>query len=1153
MKILSCRGNQRLIETTTSSLSSLSADDGINRYLLRPDEKTVEDHLNNTTKTIDFESYDDDGNLKKKTIDYGNGVSVTEETTGFEEKGLSFKYKPSDLIVTTRNGSESHVRTTTFQYDSDGNITSKVVDPDDENKLETNFKSYNDFGLPETIEHIANGETRTVEIEYSTSGRFVKKKTDVNKGSFVQNGYNEKTGLLDYQVDDRGRKTTYEYDGFGRLINTTYPNGVHTVNVLQWAGGGGPAGSQYFSYQETSGQSPVWTWFDNLGRQIRIDYFGLKSNKKISVSSRYDKGLLEYESQPYFTEGGATEGSTFGYDEFGRLETKIDLNGATNIKYSPLKVETNSPRGTRIELFNSAGQVTSSVIDGKSVGFEYYPSGQMKTATPEDGEDVQYFYDLQGNPEKIIDPDAGTIEKTFNGFGELKKEIRDVHNTSNPEVVTTYNYDDGLLDYAIINGKKTDYDYDDYNRIEKIVIAGQHSSEFEYDDYDRIVKQTETIGGDKTYTSEKKYDKYGRIIKEIYPTGYSVSKNYTDYGVLKSLSDSKGNNLWEAVAENSLGQLTNVKKGGRELNYGFDSKGLPEYIKSNGIIDRSYGFTSDGNLEYCIDKNVTSNSVFTQKEEFIYDDQNRLTDWMIYKDNDLVDAGYIAYDPNSGNINGKSGINYEMNYGENGHGPHAITSIMGVPSSFGDEREITYTDFSKVKEITEGNKKLNITYGVHHQRVKMIIDNGGQTLTRYYQPNFEEEIKGSGSRKIHYISASDGLAAIFVEDGDEENLYYAYTDYLGSLVALADDDGNAVERFAYDPWGNRRNPDDWTQRITTPVSEITGRGYTMHEHLDAFDLINMNGRVYDPLTSRFLSADPFIQAPRQWMNYDRYAYAMNNPLFYTDPSGYTWLSKFGNWVEEKVNDGWDGLNQFARWADKTGWFPSSGGAGINSAGETFHYIENSGNIYHNQLGLDFEADVNAALNTAKIHAAIVSNSSLRDVAANSGGQSNWYYGTSVGFTALGHGMTGGQMFLNRSISFFETMNIYSAPVGLDYSTEIGVLRNAGKIARTIGGATIIAGGAVDLVGVFNYYRYQDASESFKSRKFIVHPGKAGLNIGMGIHSFYINPALGAVYFGVDLFYPGGWPAALKDQDRLSRRNQRIHGPSWNMYKQYGGY
>ena len=42
---------------------------------------------------------------------------------------------------------------------------------------------------------------------------------------------------------------------------------------------------------------------------------------------------------------------------------------------------------------------------------------------------------------------------------------------------------------------------------------------------------------------------------------------------------------------------------------------------------------------------------------------------------------------------------------------------------------------------------------------------------------------------------------------------------------------------------------------------FTNRGYTGHEHIDEMGLIHMNGRVYDPVLGRFLSADPNIQAP----------------------------------------------------------------------------------------------------------------------------------------------------------------------------------------------------------------------------------------------------------------------------------------------------
>jgi RHS repeat-associated protein len=59
----------------------------------------------------------------------------------------------------------------------------------------------------------------------------------------------------------------------------------------------------------------------------------------------------------------------------------------------------------------------------------------------------------------------------------------------------------------------------------------------------------------------------------------------------------------------------------------------------------------------------------------------------------------------------------------------------------------------------------------------------------------------------------------------------------------------------------------------------------MHEHLPEFNLINMNGRVYDPLTAMFFSPDPYLQAPGNWLNYNRYGYCLNNPFLYTDPSG----------------------------------------------------------------------------------------------------------------------------------------------------------------------------------------------------------------------------------------------------------------------------
>lgn len=94
------------------------------------------------------------------------------------------------------------------------------------------------------------------------------------------------------------------------------------------------------------------------------------------------------------------------------------------------------------------------------------------------------------------------------------------------------------------------------------------------------------------------------------------------------------------------------------------------------------------------------------------------------------------------------------------------------------------------------------------------------------------------------------------------------------------------------PWGKRRNTNGQADTTDSLTGLTTDRGYTEHEHLDEMGLIHMNGRVYDPLVGRMMSADPFIQAPGSLQSYNRYAYVMNNPLNLTDPSGYFSLRGF---------------------------------------------------------------------------------------------------------------------------------------------------------------------------------------------------------------------------------------------------------------------
>ena len=115
--------------------------------------------------------------------------------------------------------------------------------------------------------------------------------------------------------------------------------------------------------------------------------------------------------------------------------------------------------------------------------------------------------------------------------------------------------------------------------------------------------------------------------------------------------------------------------------------------------------------------------------------------------------------------------------------------------------------------------------------------------------------------------------------------YYLLRDYLGNITHQVNTSNTVVAEYSFDAWGRRRNPTDWSYNLTGQPDLFAGRGFTSHEFLSQFNLYNMNGRMYDPLVGRFLSADNYIQDPTSTQNYNRYSYCLNNPLKYTDPSG----------------------------------------------------------------------------------------------------------------------------------------------------------------------------------------------------------------------------------------------------------------------------
>lgn len=249
----------------------------------------------------------------------------------------------------------------------------------------------------------------------------------------------------------------------------------------------------------------------------------------------------------------------------------------------------------------------------------------------------------------------------------------------------------------------------------------------------------------------------------------------------------------------------------------------------------------------------------------------------------------MTYNTN-GNISTKSDIgSVAFGYGT-GAGPYALTGVTSSTSVIpATNQTATYTSFEKVNTLFEVACQAYFSYNADQQRAKMSVTQSGTTiLTRWYAgSSYMKETAGGVTKEYTYIGGDAYSAPVAaVTQSGVTNYYYLLRDYLGNITQQVNTSNTVVAEYSFDAWGRRRKPNDWSYTLTSQPELFADRGFTGHEWLKYFNLYNMNGRLYDPLVGRFLSADVVIQDPSNTQNYNRYSYCLNNPLKYTDPSGY---------------------------------------------------------------------------------------------------------------------------------------------------------------------------------------------------------------------------------------------------------------------------
>ena len=222
---------------------------------------------------------------------------------------------------------------------------------------------------------------------------------------------------------------------------------------------------------------------------------------------------------------------------------------------------------------------------------------------------------------------------------------------------------------------------------------------------------------------------------------------------------------------------------------------------------------------------------------------------------------------------------WSFDYDANGN----VTSSRGAT--------ISWTSFNRPLTITNGSNVSTFSYTPDRQYWKQqsTYTVGGESTSIYIGGLLEKVTTGTTTDYRHMIRAGNSTIVVSRRTSGINSVSYMTSDHLGSSSAITNEAGQILVNSSFDAFGKRRGA-NWTgspsQLEWNAIASTTRRGYTEHSMLDNLNLTHMNGRVYDQLLGKFLSADPFVPEPLNTQSYNRYSYVFNNPLSATDPTGF---------------------------------------------------------------------------------------------------------------------------------------------------------------------------------------------------------------------------------------------------------------------------
>lgn len=602
---------------------------------------------------------------------------------------------------------------------------------------------------------------------------------------------------------------------------------------------------------------------------------------------------------------------------------------------------------TSVTCGNTLRKIINSGTPNHTIDYTYYGNGATATTVVNSGSGNSKTFtnivDNYGRTTSRTQPNAGTISYDYDALDQVIIETRATG------TVFEYTYD--LLGRVVEKheqGKpssyKYTYDYEDANGMSSTgELIQETSPNGHIKDYTFTAEGwLQSVEEDNFFETIYSYFPNGDL--QYYTFNNDITIEYTYYysGLIQNVFLVNGGQfpsnqqLWHGWALNQYGQ--------REGGYFYDATNSPGYADR-----RTYDLL--GQLERREIMNLNQGATLIVDNQYLFNPHTDNLAWRRDNLPSRNNTEYFTYENHydqlktvlqsigGGAATQTLGMGYDINgnitqkddvapvdpmYPNWKYDEYALATVQvpGAPPFPPNvaipefRQDVTYTSFEKVESIREDqNNEVLFTYGTADARVSATYnDITGPTPNLYkvkhYYNNYERIDYPTGSKdELFYVWAGEELVSVlkvFTQPGQPpvSNIYYPVRDYLGSITHLLSTNGNAgtsgngiVEERSFDAWGRTRDPNNWQHYPVGghPGFWITDRGYTGHEHIwqptfaSFYDnnIINMNGRIYDPLVGRMFSPDPVIPNTTNSQDYNKYTYARNNPLKYTDPDGTT--------------------------------------------------------------------------------------------------------------------------------------------------------------------------------------------------------------------------------------------------------------------------